>query len=89
MAAYIENPDFVPNPTDVTGSVDTTGTGGPHRIQDVAPVFQFDDGYPSSGAQEVRLSEGGRTSNPQVDAVQDAAGEAELPAAPRRTRKTG
>jgi hypothetical protein len=38
---YIEREDWVPSGTDITGSVDTTGTGGDlgGRIENISPVF--------------------------------------------------
>jgi len=36
---YKESDDHVPNPTDMTGVVDTTGTGGPQDANDVTAIF--------------------------------------------------
>jgi hypothetical protein len=40
---YRESDDFVPNPTDQTGTVDTSGTGGManSRIEEVTPIFEL------------------------------------------------
>lgn len=38
---YVENPDFVPNPTDAVGTLDTSGTAGTAhgKIEEVTPIF--------------------------------------------------
>jgi hypothetical protein len=40
---YRESEDFVPNPADQTGTVDTSGTGGManSRIEEVTPIFDL------------------------------------------------
>lgn len=42
---YVENEDFVPNPTDQFGTLDTSGTAGAahSRIEEVSPVFAVAD----------------------------------------------
>lgn len=42
MATYKENDDFVPNPTDATGTVNTTRTGVPHNLDLAGSVFVQD-----------------------------------------------
>jgi hypothetical protein len=38
---YVENPDFVPNPTDAVGTLDTSGTAGSahSKIEEITPIF--------------------------------------------------
>ena len=38
---YVENPNHVPNPTDMYGTLETSGTGGAAqgRIEEVTPIF--------------------------------------------------
>lgn len=40
--AYVENEDFVPNPTDMRAQFNTSGTGAHGKIEEVAPVFEVD-----------------------------------------------
>ena len=40
--AYVENPDFVPNPTDMYGTFNTSGTGAHHDPATVSPIFEVD-----------------------------------------------
>ncbi len=42
---YSESEDYTPNPTDVMGTVDTTGTAGAadNRIEEVSPIFLVAD----------------------------------------------
>lgn len=39
---YVENPDHVPNPTDMYGTLDTSGTAGAAhgKIDEVTPIFE-------------------------------------------------
>ncbi len=39
---YVENPDHVPNPTDLYGTLDTSGTAGAAhgRIEEISPLFE-------------------------------------------------
>ena len=42
---YVENPDFVPDPTHQFGTLDTSGTAGAahSRIEEVTPIFDIAD----------------------------------------------
>ncbi len=35
---YSESDTHIPRSTDITAQLETTGLGGPHRVQDVAPI---------------------------------------------------
>lgn len=39
---YVENPDFVPNPADMYGTFNTSGTGAHHDPATVSPIFEVD-----------------------------------------------
>lgn len=39
---YVENPDFVPNPADMYGTFNTSGTGAHHDPATVSPIFDVD-----------------------------------------------
>lgn len=39
---YVENPDFVPDPTDMYGTFNTSGTGAHHDPATVSPIFAVD-----------------------------------------------
>jgi hypothetical protein len=66
---YRESDTHVPRSTDITDQLDTTGLGGPSRLQDIAPIVEEDrrrtaveasealrgDGRHSSGVQSVIL----------------------------------
>lgn len=40
--AYVENPDFVPNPSDMYGTFNTHGVGAHHDPATVSPIFEVD-----------------------------------------------
>lgn len=40
--AYVENPDFVPDPADMYGTFNTSGTGAHHDPATVSPIFEVD-----------------------------------------------
>lgn len=39
---YVEDPDFVPNPTDLHGTFNTSGVGAHHDPSTVSPIFEVD-----------------------------------------------
>jgi hypothetical protein len=39
---YVENEDFVPDPTDQVSRFNTEGVGAHQRIEEVSPIFEVD-----------------------------------------------
>lgn len=75
MATYKENDDFVPNPTDATGTVNTTRTGVPHNLDLAGSVFVQDrvetaqaivDGRRTSTTPRVRTTSRARRTRPRT-----------------------
>lgn len=51
---YVENPDFVPDPMDVTGTLETSGTAGSEesKVENTTPVFAAADALSAEAAKE-------------------------------------
>jgi hypothetical protein len=83
---YMEREDWVPAGTDITGSVDTTGTGGDlgGRIENISPVFAQSRAAalgaavdaveaPAPTGPTVVLPDAGKTYDAAVQELRDAA----------------
>lgn len=63
---YVENPDFVPDPTHQYGTLDTSGTGGGahQRLEEITPIFEV--------AKKQDLVTAARALDPDDDSVPES-----------------
>lgn len=90
--AYVEDPDFVPNPTDMVAQYNTSGLGAHGKIEEVSPIFEVDK---VKTAQEIVAAldpdndnvDSSRVILPNLTDDNDVAREEILDAAERRLNK--